>query len=68
MAHRFNSLTLRKEPKPSARERTWSRWRIRKRIETEEDEKRLDRLQEVKESIKDAFVNKLRRKKENQNV
>jgi len=64
MAHRFNSVTGRKEPKPSASERTWSRWRVRKRIETQEDVQRLSRLEEVKERIKEAFFNKLRAKKE----
>jgi len=33
MAHRFNHITMRIEPKPSASERTITRWRIRKGLE-----------------------------------
>lgn len=64
MSHRYNSLTLRKEPKPSASDRTWSRWRVRKNIENKEDKKRIDELTKVKTSIKESFMNKFKRKKD----
>lgn len=51
MAKRVNMLTGVKEPKPSATERTWSRWRIRKNIETPDDNLRLSRLDDTKDRI-----------------
>lgn len=59
MAHRFNVKTGRVEPKPSARERTWYRWRLRYGIETPKDNKRFKNSQEVKESIRQHITDKL---------
>ena len=59
MAHRFNSKTGRKEPKKSARERTWYRFRLRNDIETKQDVDRFDKHGEVKRQIKEAFLQRL---------
>lgn len=59
MAHRYNVKTGQVEPKPSARERTWYRWRLRNGIETQKDDKRFKDSQEVKESIRKHITEKL---------
>ncbi len=48
MSHRVNMLTGIKEPKPSATERTWSRWRMRRNISTIADEVRIGKIKEFK--------------------
>lgn len=52
MAHRFNSKTGRVEPKPSASERTFYRWRMRKGIDTEQDKERKSRLEETLDRVR----------------
>jgi len=49
MAHRFNNKLQKKTPKPSATERTWSRWRMRKNIQTKQDETRISKIEEIKQ-------------------
>lgn len=49
-------------PKPSASERTLSRYRIRHNMETKEDEKRLSIIQEVKERLVPPGLKKLMEK------
>lgn len=53
MAHRFNCNTDRKEPKPSASERTKFRWRVYHGLETTTDENRITKAQQLKDKIKD---------------
>ena len=64
MAHRYNVKNGRVEPKPTARERTWYRWRMRKGLEEKQDIERRSRLEEVKEKIRESIIEKLRRKKQ----
>ena len=49
IAHRFNNKLQKKTPKPAATERTWSRWRMRKNIQTRQDENRISKIEEVKQ-------------------
>ena len=63
MAHRFNSEYGRPTPKPSASERTWYRWRLKHGYEEQKDIVRRSKLEEVKEKIREAFFNKLRKQK-----
>ena len=63
MAHRFNSKTGRAEPKPSARERTWYRWRMRHGLETKQDVEHFNRWQQIKIEIEERLISKLRKKK-----
>lgn len=63
MAHRFNSKTGRVEPKPSASERTWYRWRMRHGFETIADVEKRNRWEELKQEIQDRLIAKLRKKK-----
>ena len=56
MAHRYNTKTGRVEPKPSARERTWYRWRMRNGMETPQDTERISKLQVVKEYIRTKIL------------
>lgn len=58
MAHRFNIKTGRVEPKPSARERTWYRWRMRHGLETIQDNQRFSKWQETKEYIRRIILGK----------
>ena len=55
VAHRFSDKYGRKIPKPSASERTWSRWRMRKNIQTKQDEVRKSRIEEIKEKALERF-------------
>ncbi len=56
MSHRVNMLTGIKEPKPSATERTWSRWRMRRNISTTEDKNRVSKIKELKlKALERAF-------------
>lgn len=61
MAHRYNCLTDRVEPKKNASERTWSRWRVYHNTETPQDELRLSKLQETKDKISE-FKEKMKAK------
>lgn len=61
MAHRFNSKTGRVEPKPSARERTWYRYRMRKGLMEAKDQRRFEEHQGVIAKIKESLMKKLRR-------
>ena len=63
MAHRFNCLTDKVEPKTNASERTWSRWRVRHDYETSQDSLRLSKIQEVKDKMTE-FKNRVLRRKE----
>lgn len=63
MAHRYNVKTGRVEPKPSARERTWYRWRMRHGIEKPVDVQRFNRWQQIKKEIEESIIAKLRKKK-----
>lgn len=56
MAHRVNMLSGKKEPKPHASERTWSRWRGRRNIETKQDEVRRSRIEEVKQMMREKIT------------
>ena len=49
IAHRFNNKLQKKTPKPAATERTWSRWRMRKNIQTRQDENRISKIEEIKQ-------------------
>lgn len=55
MAHRFNLEYGRKTPKPHARDRTWSRWRINRNIIDKHDEERVRKLDETKIKIAERF-------------
>lgn len=63
MAHRFNCEAGRVQPKPSASERTWYRYRIRRGIGHKKDVERQSSFIETKEKIKETFVGKLRKNK-----
>lgn len=53
MAHRFNEQLGKVTPKPSARERTRYRWRMRHGLEEKRDKQRFEIHQGVISSIKD---------------
>jgi hypothetical protein len=55
MAHRFNFEHNRKTPKPTARERTWHRWRVRKEIGNQDDELRIERKISALERIEELL-------------
>jgi len=59
LAHRFNSVANRKEPKPSARERTWYRWRLKHDHETVKDKERFKAHIQTKERIKESILRML---------
>lgn len=56
MSHRYNNQMQRKTPKPHARERTWSRWRMRMNIETKQDEVRQSRIEEAKQMVREKIT------------
>jgi hypothetical protein len=58
MAHRYNQKTGRVEPKPSARERTWYRWRMRNGLEEPKDQKRFETHQGILAEIKEKLFGK----------
>lgn len=55
MSKRVNMLTGKKEPKKSANERTWFRWRLRRGTETQDDNLRIARYQDAKDRILQMF-------------
>ncbi len=56
MAHRFNMHMQKKTPKPHARERTWSRWRINHAIKNKTDEVRQSKIEELKEKARERVA------------
>ena len=56
MAHRFNNDYGRKIPKPHATERTWSRWRIYRNIDSKKDAERTRKRNEAKTKIAERIT------------
>lgn len=56
MARRFNFKYDRKTPKPHARARTWSRWRMYRNIDNKQDEARIARRDEVRSKLAEKIM------------